>query len=70
MDLVTPELEIIRDQLNGEGVRVTVDQLRELSVKDRVVAEQWAAKSKKQRVSGNAGRLEPLPDVVKRWVSC
>jgi len=65
MDPVTPELEIIRGQLKDVGIDVTVGQLRELSIADRVVAEQWAILTKQAKASGS--KAPSFPPVVKQW---
>ena len=66
MDPVTPELEIIRDQLKKVGVKVTMDQLREVSIKDRVAAEQWAIQMKVARVMGKSD--PEVPSIVQSWM--
>ena len=42
VDGVTAELEIIQEQLSEAGIRVTIAQLRSLSIRERVTMEQWA----------------------------
>lgn len=60
VDAVTAELEIVQKQLRKVGVNVTLNQLRSLSVSERVTVEQW--------VTGVLrGARDEAPDVINRW---
>lgn len=78
LDLVTPELQIIKDELKKVDVDVPIEVIASWSIEDRAAAEQWAIRKRWKTLSrppcpaSHAAELlhAPLvrPRILHRWV--